>query len=234
MAALKLKASPRQVTGKKVRFLRRQGITPAHLYGSGMTSLMLQCDAKQLQTVISQAGGTRLVTLEIEQDKTPRNIFIREIQRDAITRELLHVDFYQVKKGEKISFDIPIVFTGEAPALKEKARVLSRGITTLSIECLPELVPPQIEVDLSPLVDTAAQILVKDIKLDPAITINNEPDQLIAKVVEIAEEVEVAPPVAAEAAEAAPAEGEAPAQAQAEEKKAEKAAPEKPGKPEKA
>ena len=213
MADLTLQTTHRDVLGKKTRFLRRQGITPAHLFGHNLQSLALQCDTAQLQHIIAQAGMTRLISLKIENDKPPRSVFIREIQRDAVSRQLLHVDFYQVKKEEKIAVDIPIVLVGEAPAMKEKGRILTHGVTSLSIECLPGNVPPQLEVNLSSLEEVEQAIHVKDIILSPDITVNVDPDQLVVKVskavMKIEEEV-VVEEVVAEAEAEAPTEEEAP------------------------
>jgi len=215
---LKLQAVPREVVGKKTRFLRRQGITPTHLFGHNLESLTLQCDTNQLQHLIAQAGKTRLVSLKIDTEKQARSVFVREVQRDSISKQILHVDFYQVKKGEKIAVDVPIVFVGEAPALKGKGRMLAHGINSLSIACLPGSVPPQIEIDLSPLEEVEQAIHVKDIVLDPEITVNADPEQLVVKVsealVKIEEEVPVeveGEEVTAEAEAAEEAEAEAPA-----------------------
>lgn len=209
MNDLTLQATYRDVLGKKTRFLRRQGITPAHLFGHNLKSLALQGDTTQLQRIIAQAGMTRLISLKIENDKQPRSVLIREIQRDEITKQLLHVDFYQVKKGEKIAVEVPIILVGEAPAMKEKGRVLTHGVTSLSIECLPGSVPSQVEVDLSWLEEVGQTIYVKDIILSPDITVNTDPDQLVVKiskaVVEKVEEV-----VAEEVAAEVEAEAEAP------------------------
>ena len=190
MEDLTLPATIRSVLGKKTRFLRRQGITPAHLFGHGLKSQALQCDTAELQRIIGQGGMTRLTRLEIEGDKQPRAVFIREIQRDELTGQLLHVDFYQVKKTEKIRVDVPIVLVGEAPAMKEKGRSLTRGVTSLSIECLPDKLPPQIEVDLSPLEEAEQPIHVRDIVLSPDITVTTDPDQLVVKVSEVRVAVE--------------------------------------------
>jgi large subunit ribosomal protein L25 len=103
--------------------------------------------------------------------------------------------------GEKIEVDVPIVIVGESPLMKEKNRMVSHGITELSIECTPDKVPPQIEVDISNLVELDQSIDVKNLVLDPDITINDDPEQLIVKVTEVmveVEEVEVAEEVAAE------------------------------------
>jgi large subunit ribosomal protein L25 len=212
MADLKLQATKREILGKKTRFLRRQGITPVHLFGHNLKSLALQCHTAELQSLISQVGMTRLFNLTIEKQKEPRNVFIREIQRDAITGQLLHIDLYQVLKTQRIKMDVPIVLAGEAPATKKKGQVLTQTLTELNIECLPDKLPPQIEVDVSILAEVDQAIFVKDIKLDPDITVFNDPEQIVVKVSEIREEEKVVEKVAevlAEEAAAAPAEAEA-------------------------
>jgi len=220
MEGLTIEANKRDILGKKTRFLRRQGITPAHLLGHGLESLALQCNTARLQRLVAHAGMTRLIALGIEGDKKSRSVFIKEIQRDAVSGELLHVDFYQVKKTEKVRVDVPIVLVGEAPAMKGKGYNLTHSLTSLSIECLPDKLPPQIEVDLSPLEEVGQAIYVRDIALGSDITVHNDPDQMVVKISELyVEKVEVvAAPVEAEA-EAA----EAAAEEVAEEKPEEQA-----------
>lgn len=207
MSDLTLKAAKRDVLGKKTRFLRRQGITPTHLLGHGIKSLALQCDTTELKRIIAQGGTSRIIELNIEAEKRPRSVFIREIQRDEINGKLLHVDFYQVKKTEKITADIPIVLVGEAPATKSRENMLEQLLTQLGVECLPEKLPPQIEVDLSPLKEAGQSIYVRDIALDPDITVTTDPDQIIVKVsrMKVVVEEEV---VAVAEEEALPAETE--------------------------
>ncbi len=206
MQELKIKATKRDVLGKKTRFLRRQGVTPTHLFGHSLESLALQCDTNELKKIVAHAGTTRLVNLNVEGDKEPKTVFLREIQKDTITRELLHVDFYQVRKGEKMTMDVPIVLVGEAPAMKGKGRILSRGTTVLSLECLPEKVPPQIEVDISILTELDQSIHVKDIYLDPDILVHDDPELLVVKVSELVIKIEEEKPVVA----AVEGEGEVP------------------------
>lgn len=221
MEKLKLKANKREILGKKTRFLRRQDITPTHLFGDGLDSLALQCDTPTLQRTIARAGMTRIIALDIEGDKKPHSVFIREIQKEPRSGALLHVDFYQVKMTEKIKFDVPIVLTGEAPAMKEKGRTVSHSLTELSVECLPDDLPPQIEVDISILEDVEQAIFVRDIVLGPAVTVLDEADQMVVKVSEVKEEVEevvVPEEVVAEEAEVEEAEAEEGKEAREEEK----------------
>jgi large subunit ribosomal protein L25 len=201
MEGLTIEANKRDILGKKIRFLRRQNVTPTHLFGHGLKSLALQCDTARLQRLVARAGMTRLIALGIEGDKQPRSVFIKEVQRNSVTGELLHVDFYQVKKTEKIKVDVPIVLVGEAPAMKQKGRTLIHSLTSLSVECLPDKLPPQIEVDLSPLAEIEQAIFVRDITLSPDVSVMTDPDQMVVKVSEIRIEKveEVVAPVEAEA-----------------------------------
>jgi large subunit ribosomal protein L25 len=229
MQELKLKADKRDVFGKKNRFLRRKGIIPAHLFGHSLESLALQCDGSELKKIVANAGTTRLISLVVEGEKDAKNVFLREIQRDALSRELLHVDFYQIKKGEKMTMEVPIVLVGESPAMKAKGRILSHGIDVLSIECLPEKVPPQIEVDISVLAELDQSIHVKDIVLDPEIDVQDDPEQMVVKVSEVIIKIEEEKPaVEEEEAEAEEgAEGEGVAEQPEAEAGAEKETPEK-------
>jgi large subunit ribosomal protein L25 len=210
-----LKATTREVTGKKTRFLRRQGITPVHLFGHGIKSQTLQCPTTELDPIIAQAGTTTLINLEVDSEKRPRKVLIREIQKDVFGRELLHVDFYQVRKTEKIKADVPIVLVGEAPALKLKGRLLLHPLSSLSIECLPDKLIHEISVDLSPLEEVDQAIHVRDLNLGTDITVANDPDELVVKVSEkaISRVVEeVAEAIKEEVPEAEEAEAEAEAE----------------------
>ena len=210
MNDLKLRVSKRNVLGKKTKALRRRGITPVHIFGQSIESQALQCATTELQNIIIHAGRTRPVSLNIEDEKQPRSVFIREIQRNPVNRHLLHVDFYQVREGGKITVDVPIILVGEAPAMKEKGRMLSHSLTSLHIECLPNNIPSQIEIDLSPLESLDDANHVRDIVLDPDIAVHNDPEQLIVKVGAAFVEEEVVKEVAQEAEVVAEAEAPAP------------------------
>ena len=205
MEQIELQATSREILGRKVKFLRRQGIVPVHLFGHDIESAALQCDAAQLKRALAQAGKTRLISLKLDKAKGPRNIVVREIQRDSLTGELLHVDFYQVRMAEEIKVEVPIVLVGEAPALKSKENILLQELNSLSIECLPDQIPTSIELDLSSLTEAEQAIHVRDITLDEGVTVLNDPQHMVVKIslrrVEKVEE-EVAVEEAVEAPEA--------------------------------
>jgi len=182
MDQIELQATNREILGRKVRFLRRRGIIPVHLFGRNVESLALQCEASQLQRVLAQAGKTRLINLKLDKAKSPRNVVIREIHRDPLTGELLHVDFYQVRMAEKIKVEIPIVLIGEAPALKSKDNTLFQELSHLTIECLPDHIPASVQVDLSSLTEAEQAIRVNSLDLDKEITVLNDPELVVAKI----------------------------------------------------
>jgi large subunit ribosomal protein L25 len=180
MDQIELKVTHRETLGKKVRFLRRQGITPVHIFGHGIESLALQCDTTKLQRTLAEAGKTRLVSFKLASEKRPRNAVVREVQTEPRTGTLLHVDFYQVKMEEKVKVEVPIVLVGEAPALKLKENMLIQELTTLTVECLPAKIPASVEVDISPLSEPEQMIRVADIELDKEITILSDPERVVA------------------------------------------------------
>jgi large subunit ribosomal protein L25 len=203
MQSQSLKATTREVLGKQTRFLRRQGVIPAHLFGHNLESLALQCNTAELQPVLARSGTTTLINLTVNKEKKPRKVLVREIQRDTFGKVILHVDFYQVNEAEKLRASVPIVFKGESPALKAKGRFLMRPLTVLELECLPDKLPHEIVVDLSELKTEDQVIHVRDVILADGITLLSNPDQLIVKVGEEAKAT--AEEAAAEAAkEAAP------------------------------
>jgi len=214
MESQSLKATTREVLGKQTRFLRRQGVIPAHLFGHNLESLALQCNTAELQPVLARSGTTTLINLTVNKEKKPRKVLIREIQRDTFGRVILHVDFYQVNESEKIRASVPLVFKGESPALKAKGRFLMHPLTVLEIECLPDKLPHEIAVDLGGLQDVDQGIHVRDVNLGEGIIVMSDPDQLIVKIGEeakaTAEEVaaEAAKEAATETAEAKPEEPE--------------------------
>ncbi len=202
MKRLELEVLKRDVKGKKVRFLRRGGLIPCNIYGHGVQSQPVQVDARKLGQIIARAGGTDLISLKMSGTDASGMVLIRDVQRNPLTGEPIHVDFYQVNMAEKLKAEVPLVFTGTAPALKLKNVSLLHAMTSLQIEALPDDLPHNIEVDISGLALPEQSIHVKDLNVSDKITILTDPDQMLIKVAEVRKVVEEVP-----AAEA-PAEGE--------------------------
>ncbi len=202
MDQIELDVTKREILGKKVRFLRRQGITPVHLFGHGIESQALQCDTARLQQVLAEAGKTKLINFKIDGEKKARSVIVREVEIELPRRGLVHVDFYQVRKAEEVKVEVPVVLVGEAPALKLRENTLLQELDTLSVECLPANIPASVELDISSLTESEQVLRVKDIELEKGVTVLNDPEVVVAKI--SARRVEEVVEEAVEAPEEAP------------------------------
>jgi large subunit ribosomal protein L25 len=181
MEALELKAEVRQITGKQVARLRRQGYVPAVIYGNNLENDLIQIEAKALRKVLAQAGTHQLIALQVG-DKRPRMTLARELQIDSIKRSYMHVDFYAVNMKEKVTAHVPVVFEGVSPAVKDLDGILVHGMTEIEIECLPGDLIAAIEVNIEGLVELDDMITVADLKVPSSITVLSDPESMVAKV----------------------------------------------------
>ncbi|MDP6782211.1 MAG: 50S ribosomal protein L25 [Dehalococcoidia bacterium] len=211
MEGLKIKATSRGLVGKQVKQLRAQGVTPVHLYGHGVDSRSLQVETVSLEKLFSQAGTSHLVDLTVGKTRTAVKVLVREVQRNPINDQLLHVDFFQVTMTEEITVEVPVTVVGEPGA---KRLMVEHMLHQLSVKCLPGNIPPGLELDISSLSEPGQGILIKDIDFGAGVSVNHDPDDIIVRVesprTAVAEEVAVgeeATGVEAEAvAEKAPSE----------------------------
>jgi large subunit ribosomal protein L25 len=194
---IELAVTPRSVLGKKVKTLRQQGITPANIYGHGIPSQAVQLPTPDLARTIRVAGRNTMLQLHVEGERKRRPVFFRHVQRNPITDEFLHVDFYQVSLKEKIKLEVPLIIVGEAPAVSVHQGILLQSINVIAMEGLPTDLPPHIEVDVSGLAEIDDAIHVKDLEMGPDVTLLVDPDLVVAKVAaprlveeEVEEEVE--------------------------------------------
>lgn len=181
MESLKLKAEVRQAKGKQVKQLRQKGIVPAVLYGHGSEATSLQIEAKALAKVLSQAGTHQLIALEIDKQK-PQMTLARDIQRDVIRRDYMHVDFYAVRMDEKVTAQVPLVIEGVSPAVKDKGGIITQGLDQLEIECLPADLISAVEVNVEGLLDFNDSIHVSDLKVPSTVTILSDPESMVVKI----------------------------------------------------
>jgi large subunit ribosomal protein L25 len=211
MSTLELRAEPRSIVGKKVRFLRRQGIVPGNVYGH-TASAAVQFAARDIEQTIHRAGKTNLVTLAVAGGE-PTTVLVKGWQRHPYKGDLLHVDFYRVMMTETLRVDIPLRLTGDAPAVKLTGGTPFQTLAALSVECLPGDIPEAIEVDISGLAEDDASIYVRDLAMPSGVNVLTDTDEMIVKIMPPTiqrEEEEVAEGEAI-------AEGEAPAEESSEE-----------------
>lgn len=169
---------------RSVRALRRQGITPAVLYGREIGNMMIQVPTKELEGIIScRSIGNTLINLYIANGEESDSYLVmcREIQRDPIRRDLLHADFFQVVLTEEIETEIPVVLIGDAPGLVEEG-FLQHMLRNVTVSCLPTQMPERLEVDISGL-HIGDQVNVGDIEAPEGVQIVSEPESVIAMIV---------------------------------------------------
>jgi len=204
-----LSVAPRSVLGKKVKGLRRQGITPANVYGHHLESQALEIDTVMLARTLRSLESNAIVSLRIEGEKAPRPVIVRTVQRDLVTDKILHVDFYQVSLAEKMKAEVPLVVVGKAPAVVDLGGILLQGLDRITVEALPGDIPGHVEVDISNLTTFDSSVHVRDLVIDPKVHLMTDPDMAVASV--------AAPRVTAEAEEAEAAEEEGAAEGEREE-----------------
>ena len=195
---------PRALLGKKARFLRRAGITPANLYGAGMESLALQVDAKDLVRTIATTSRNTAVELKVHGESKPRTAFIWRLQRHPMTEDILHVDFYHVDVTRTMRAKVPIALEGVDPELDKFAKRVTQYLQEVDVESLPLDLPAQIALDVSALQEIDDDKKVADLVVSDKVTILTDPEELVARVtaiVEAVEDVEAAAALAGEAAE---------------------------------
>lgn len=202
-AVIKLELEPRAITGKKVKRLRRAGAIPVHLYGPGIASRPLQCEEKSLLRALRQAGSANPITLSIQGEPGERLTFAREIQWNPVRGNLLHVDFLAVSANRPVAAQVPVILTGESPGAQRTGGAVAQTLYQLEVEALPLEIPNEIEIDLSQLVDTNAQVRAAEIPLPANVTLLTDPETLVARVDAGRAVVEETPDAAPEAAASA-------------------------------
>lgn len=218
MNEIKLKAEKRELEGRKVKKLRRDGLLPANIFGRGVKSQSIQVNLKEFGQVFQKAGETNLV--EVGLGKETRPVLIHNVQLDPITDQVLHVDFLQVDLKKKVTAEVPVELVGVSPAEKQSLGTVVQYVNEIKVEALPTEIPDKFEIDISVLSEVDQMVQIKDLKIDASkVKIEGDPEQLVVKVEPPkAEKEEVAPVAPAEGEEVAT--GEAPIEGESQKEEA--------------
>lgn len=203
---IELEATPRTVTGKATRHLRKAGIIPANIFGHKEEPQMIQVDAYTFERLQHHGAAASVITLKLPENVT-QTVLIRHVQHNAVTRKVLHIDFIRMEMSEHVKVKVQLHFVGEAPAVKLAGGVLLHLLESLEVECQASDLVDHFDVDTSSLKEIDDVIHAKDIPLPANYILLTEPEELVGKV--SATRAEVAEEVAA-ATEAAPATPAAP------------------------
>ncbi len=184
-----LKAEKRTTIRKHVGALRRAGLLPAIIYGSGMEPIALELNAHETMKILKKVSGSTLLTVQIGSQK--HAAIVRDIQIDVIRRNVVHIDFLKVELDKVIRTTVPVSIIGEAPAVIDEGGVLVLGLSQLDIEALPGDLPETISVDLSSLTEINSAIVVKDVFAGKNVTFLSDENEILARVIAQAVEEEI-------------------------------------------
>ena len=181
---LELTLDAREAQGKANKRLRREGLVPGVVYGKGEDSTNVQVDAKTFETLYRAAGKTSVVKFRVPGSRRATSGFIKSVQRHPLTGRALHVDYFLVNLNVEMEVDVPLVFTGESPAVEETGGTLLHNISAIHVKALPADIPHEVTVDVSVLKSLDVAIHVADLSLNrDLVTVMTDGETLVATVV---------------------------------------------------
>ncbi|MGA2667030.1 MAG: 50S ribosomal protein L25 [Patescibacteria group bacterium] len=186
-----LKADQREVLGKKVKKLRKNGQIPAVLYGRKSDPISLALNRKEFFQVQKVAGEATLIDLQIPGQKETKAL-IRQIQRHPVSDNILHVDLYRVDMTQEIETEIPFEFTGVSPAVEELEGNLITNKDSVKVKCLPNKLVSEIKVDIGTLKTFEDLIHLSDINVPAGIEVLDDSEEIVAQVTPPRSEEELA------------------------------------------
>jgi len=188
MDRLTLKATRREVIGKQVGALRREGKLPAVLYGFKVDPTPITLEAHEANLSLIGLAASALVTIELEGKK--HNVLVREKQFDYIRGTLKHVDFQVVSMTRKIRSAVPIEISGTAPAVKDLNGMVVHNLNAVEVEALPQDLPERFVVDVSSLDAIGSQVTVADLEAPSGVEILTDSTEVVVVITGVAAEVE--------------------------------------------
>lgn len=196
MEKLVITASKRDIIGKKVSNLRREGKLPGVIYGHNFTPEPIVMELKEASKVLLQTTSSSIITINL--DGKEHAVLVREKQHNYIKNIFTHVDFQAVSLTEKLRAKVNIELVGSAPAVRDFNGVVVEGVNSINVEALPADLPERFMVDVSKLANIGDAIYLKDIVISDKVTLLDNPDEMV---------VLITAPAAEEVEEVAPAEG---------------------------
>ncbi len=173
--------------------LRETGKLPAVFYGPKQKSTSVTVSTIDFIKAYKKAGESSVIILK--EGNTEHEALIHDIDVHPVTGAPRHADFYIIEKGKKVKVNIPLVFEGVSPAVKDKGAILVKVARDLEIEASPRELPQDLKVDISSLVEFSSTITAKDIKLPAGVILISGADEIVASVSEAKEEVEETKPI---------------------------------------
>jgi large subunit ribosomal protein L25 len=187
-----LNAEKRDET-KSAKSLRTAGILPGVVYGPKQAPLSVALSKKEFDKVFKTAGESTVI--DLTGLGSPMQVLVKDVDFAPTKGGIMHVDFYAIEKGKKITATVPLDLVGESPAVKDGG-VINHILHEIEVTCMPADLPSHIDVDISGLAEIGAQIHVSDLKIGKGVEIDLDAEEVVVLIGEPAPE-EVEAPVAA-------------------------------------
>ena len=189
MEKLVIHAEKRDVIGKKVGTLRREGKLPGVIYGHHFNAQPIVMNLKDATKALLQTTASTIITVVLDGKEQPA--LVREKQKNYLRNELIHVDFQAVSLTEKLRAKVNIELVGTAPAVRNFNGVVVEGVNAISVEALPQDLPERFVVDVSHLENIGDAIYLKDLDIPASVELLDSPEELVVLITApAAEEVE--------------------------------------------
>jgi large subunit ribosomal protein L25 len=197
---LELSAEPRDVFGKHVKRLRREGIIPANIYGHG-ASRAIQAPARALERLLTSGGRTSVIAIAF--DGRSETALLKALQRDPRSGQIIHADFQAVSMDQEVTSLVPIRFIGESEAVTRFDGVMTHPRTELHVTARAADLPDAVEVDVSSITELHGAIHISDLPASSTYQVVDPGDEVLAIVLPPKREVQEVVEEAAEAQAAA-------------------------------
>ena len=193
MSEIVLEVHERTATGKNAnRRLRSGGEVPAVVYGAGLGTLPIQVAERKIFEILRSGSGSNTVfQLQLHGTDQKRHAMIRELQTDALTGEMIHLDFQRIDLDKKVQVEVPIELTGESEGVRLEGGLVDFVTREVEVECLPNAIPQHLEFDITAL-HIGQHVEASELELPEGVELLTEPERVIVSIAarQMAEEAE--------------------------------------------
>ncbi|WP_273380246.1 50S ribosomal protein L25 [Symbiobacterium thermophilum] len=176
-AVMQLEATPRGTGSRASRRLRQAGFVPGIIYGPGVEPLAVSVRSTQLERLVGRQGRGHLIHVQVEGEANPRQVVIKQLQRDILTQQVTHVDFLQVDMNRTITLTVPIVVVGEEQA-RRRGLLIAHELDEVEVECRPTEIPEAVTLDVSGLTEPGP-VTAASLSAPPGVRVLEDPDTVV-------------------------------------------------------
>lgn len=183
MSEMTIQVEKRERTGKGgSRESRRKGMIPGVVYGGGKDSVAIQLDRKTFVELMKKSDSENpIFRLQLSDSGQERHAILRDLQRDPLSRMVIHLDFQRIEMTQKVHVTAHIELVGIAVGVKTEGGLLEFITREVKIECLPGDIPNHLEVDISGL-HVGQHIEAKDLQLPQGVTLFDDPEKVVVTI----------------------------------------------------